>query len=132
MNHLSQHARRYKASGTYPSKGGPAAHHCILDLCGPQPVATDVDDVIHPPCDLVVAVLCPVCPITSEVVACTTAEELSTKTSEPGPGRAPIRPGGTQQDTHQGLAQQKKAPKPQLCGLPACLPSCQPLRETLL
>lgn len=71
------------------------AHHCILDLCSPQPVATDVHDIVHPPRDLVVPSLSSVSSISSEVVACTTMKEFRASTSEPGPRGALVLPEGT-------------------------------------
>lgn len=56
------------------------AHNGILDLRSAQPVATDVDDVVHPPCDLVMASLGSVSSVSSEVVACTPG-----RNSEPAP-----------------------------------------------
>lgn len=67
-------------------------HHCILDFCGPQSVATYIDDVVHPPRDLVIAALSSVSPISREVVACTIAREFSASTSELGPSGAPFLP----------------------------------------
>ena len=67
------------------------AHHGVLNLRRPQPVAADVDDIVHPPRDLVVAVLGSVSPVSCEVVACTTEGGFSTS-SELGPSRAPILP----------------------------------------
>ena len=71
------------------------AHHCILNLCSPQSVATDVDDIVHPPRDLVRASLSSVSSISSEVVACTTVKEFRASTSEPGPRGALALPEGT-------------------------------------
>lgn len=44
------------------------AYHCIFYLCRPEPVSTDVNDIIHAPCYLVIAFLGPVSTIPSEIV----------------------------------------------------------------
>lgn len=129
VRHLTQHANYHskseanKASWRYRSEGEglACAHHRILDLCSAQPVAADVDDVIYPPCDLVIAALGSVSTISSKVVACTTARDFRTSTSEPGRSGAPIVPRGTQQDPRPNLTLQKKALKPVPCGPPCPL-----------
>lgn len=45
-------------------------YHCIFYFCRPQPVSTDVNDIIHAPCYLVIAFLAPVSTIPCEVVTC--------------------------------------------------------------
>lgn len=60
------------------------AHHGVLNLRRPQPVATGVDDVVHPPRDLVVAVPSSVSPVSCEVVAYTTVGD-----SAPAPNWGP-------------------------------------------
>lgn len=52
------------------SREGCLSHHRILDLRSPQPVAADVDDIVHTPRDLVIAALGPESAVSSEVVAC--------------------------------------------------------------
>jgi hypothetical protein len=47
------------------------AYHCILNLCSPQAMTTDIDDIIHAPRDLVIATLCPVSSVSSEVITYT-------------------------------------------------------------
>lgn len=56
---------------TAPSRAnGACAHDGILDLRRAQPVAADVDDVVHPPRDLVMASLGSAGSVSREVVAC--------------------------------------------------------------
>lgn len=105
---------------TAPSRANVAcAHDGILDLRRAQPVATDVDDVVHPPRDLVMASLGPVSSVSREVVAC-----------NPVGNSDQHLPTRTQQSSHPSFADtvrlcssqalQKEALKP--CALPAsCL-----------
>lgn len=46
------------------------AYYGILNLRRAQPMAADVDDIVHPPRDLVMASLGSVSSVSSEVVAC--------------------------------------------------------------
>lgn len=43
-------------------------YHCVFYLCCPKPVSADVNDIIHPPCYLIIAFLGPVSTIPREVV----------------------------------------------------------------
>lgn len=43
-------------------------YHCVFYLCCPKPVPTDVNDIIHAPCYLVIAFLGPVSTIPCEVI----------------------------------------------------------------
>lgn len=44
------------------------SHQCIFYLGGAQPMPTDIDDIIHSSCDLVVAVFGAVRPITRKIL----------------------------------------------------------------
>lgn len=69
------------------------AHHGVLNLRRPQPVAADVDDIVHPPRDLVVAVLSSVSPVSCEVVACTTVGDSAPAPNWDPAGLPPFREG---------------------------------------
>lgn len=46
-----------------------SADHTTLKLGCSNPMSLDVDDIIDPPCDLIVSILVPKCPVPTEVKA---------------------------------------------------------------
>ena len=63
--HVPIHLRFFEIWWNLPPQ---KSYHGILYLCGAESVPADVDDIIHPACDLVVATFMAVSTVPTEIV----------------------------------------------------------------
>lgn len=83
------------------------ADHAALEFCRSNPVSLDVDDIIHPPCDLIVSILVSHGPVSTEVesrVGTIVGVKELLMVSVDGSGHSWPRPSHTQVATNVGTS----------------------------